>query len=91
MPGRGGKPAYVNKENTGGNPITNAKATLGRVLFYDKNLSIDNTVACASCHKQEFAFSDTAIASKGGRGKNWPSFYAARQCPFCRGGKILLG
>lgn len=63
-----GKPAYIVKENTGGNPITNAKATLGRVLFYDKNLSIDNTVACASCHKQEFAFSDTAIASKGVQG-----------------------
>ena len=60
-----GKPAYINKENTGGNFITDAKATLGRVLFYDKNLSIDNTVSCGSCHKQEFAFSDTAIASKG--------------------------
>lgn len=60
-----GRPAYIIKENTGGNPITNAKATLGRVLFYDKNLSIDNTVSCASCHKQEFAFGDTAIASKG--------------------------
>jgi cytochrome c peroxidase len=63
-----GKPAYIIKENTGGNPITNAKATLGRVLFYDKNLSIDNTISCGSCHKQEFAFSDTAIASKGVQG-----------------------
>ena len=60
-----GKPAYINKENTGGNIITNAKATLGRVLFYDKNLSIDNSISCGSCHKQQFAFSDTAIASKG--------------------------
>lgn len=60
-----GKPAYINKDNTGANVITNAKATLGRVLFYDKNLSIDNTIACGSCHKQQFAFSDTAIASKG--------------------------
>ena len=59
------KPAYITKDNTGTNEITNGKATLGRVLFYDKNLSIDNTVACASCHKQQFAFSDTAIASKG--------------------------
>lgn len=64
------RPAYLNpvKDNTGGNTITNAKATLGRVLFYDKNLSVDNTVACASCHKQQFAFSDTAIASKGVQG-----------------------
>ena len=60
-----GRPAYINKDNTGGNTITNAKATLGRVLFYDKNLSIDNSISCASCHKQQFAFSDTAIASKG--------------------------
>jgi len=64
------RPAYLNpvKDNTGGNPITNAKATLGRVLFYDKNLSIDNTISCGSCHKQQFAFSDTAIASKGVQG-----------------------
>ena len=60
------KPAYIGvKDNTGGNTISNAKATLGRVLFYDKNLSIDNTISCGSCHKQQFAFSDTAIASKG--------------------------
>jgi len=59
------RPGYINKDNTGGNTITDAKATLGRVLFYDKNLSIDNTVSCASCHKQEFAFSDTALVSSG--------------------------
>ncbi len=59
------KPAYIVKDNTGNNPITNAKATLGRVLFYDKNLSIDNTISCASCHKQAFAFSDTALISVG--------------------------
>ena len=59
------KPAYIVKENTGANAITNTKATLGRVLFYDKNLSIDNSISCASCHKQEFAFGDTALVSKG--------------------------
>ena len=59
------KPAYITKDNTGANSITNAKATLGRVLFYDKQLSIDNSIACASCHKQNFAFGDTAIASDG--------------------------
>ncbi len=59
------KPSYIVKDNTGNNPITNAKATLGRVLFYDKNLSIDNTISCASCHKQAFAFSDTALISVG--------------------------
>lgn len=60
-----GKPAYIVKDNSAGNNITDAKATLGRVLFYDKQLSIDNTVACGSCHLQQFAFGDTAIASLG--------------------------
>jgi cytochrome c peroxidase len=60
------KPAYIGaKDNTGANPITDKKATLGRVLFYDKNLSIDNTISCGSCHKQESAFSDAARASNG--------------------------
>ncbi len=62
------RPGYIMKDNSGANPITNAKATLGRVLFYDKNLSIDNTVACASCHQQSFAFGDPAVASKGVQG-----------------------
>jgi cytochrome c peroxidase len=62
------KPGYINKDNTSGNTITDAKATLGRVLFYDKNLSIDNSVSCASCHKQEFAFGDTAVISSGIQG-----------------------
>jgi cytochrome c peroxidase len=58
-------PAYIVKDNGINNPIINAKATLGRVLFYDKSLSVTNTVACANCHKQEFAFSDSAQASQG--------------------------
>jgi len=39
-------PAYITKDNTSGNPITDKGATLGRVLFYDKNLSVNNTVSC---------------------------------------------
>lgn len=58
-------PTYITKDNTGSNVITDEGATLGRVLFYDKKLSVDNTIACASCHHQEFAFSDTARASVG--------------------------
>ena len=60
-----GKPTYVNKDNTAANPITDKVATLGRVLFYDKNLSVNNGFSCASCHKQEFAFGDTAVSSLG--------------------------
>lgn len=59
------KPAYITKDNAGGNGIIDKQATLGRILFYDKNLSIDNSIACASCHKQAFAFGDTAIQSAG--------------------------
>lgn len=62
------KPPYIVKDNAIGTVVNNAKATLGRVLFYDKNLSIDNTIACGSCHKQQFAFGDTALASNGVQG-----------------------
>jgi cytochrome c peroxidase len=47
------------------NPVTDAGATLGRVLFYDTRLSANGRVACASCHVQAFGFSDTARFSQG--------------------------
>ena len=40
------------------NPLTEEGVNLGRHLFYDPILSSDNTISCASCHKQEYAFSD---------------------------------
>ncbi len=59
-------PNYITKNNTPPNNITtDAGATLGRVLFYDKNLSANNTISCSSCHKQQFAFGDTARLSVG--------------------------
>jgi cytochrome c peroxidase len=61
-------PAYITKDNTLGNPISDKGATLGRVLFYDKNLSYNNTIACASCHKQANAFGDVSVASTGVNG-----------------------
>lgn len=62
------KPAYITKDNTAGNPITDKGATLGRVLFYDKNLSSNNTISCASCHIQANAFGDDTDASEGVNG-----------------------
>ena len=56
---------YLQDNTPPNNPITNEGATLGRVLFYDTYLSANNTVSCASCHIQEFGFSDTAILSDG--------------------------
>src|ERR1043165_2069346 len=50
------------------NHLTANGATLGRVLFYDPRLSLNNTVSCASCHKQEFAFGDNSAASTGYEG-----------------------
>ncbi|MFT4754018.1 MAG: cytochrome c peroxidase [Salibacteraceae bacterium] len=50
------------------NPITNNGATLGRVLFYDNNLSQNNTISCASCHHQANGFSDTLVLSVGFEG-----------------------
>ena len=49
--------------------INNHKATLGRVLFYDRQLSANNSLSCASCHKQSIAFTDNARFSKGFGGK----------------------
>ncbi|WP_299434696.1 cytochrome-c peroxidase [uncultured Aquimarina sp.] len=61
-------PAYITKDNTAANVITDEKATLGRILFYDKNLSVDNTISCASCHQQAFAFGDQVAVSQGVNG-----------------------
>ncbi len=61
-------PDYIDRDNTQGNTITNEGAVLGRVLFYDVNLSSDNTVSCASCHQQQFAFGDPEQLSTGVNG-----------------------
>lgn len=50
------------------NPITDAGATLGRVLFYDTRLSLNNTRSCASCHHQATGFSDSNQFSEGFEG-----------------------
>lgn len=50
------------------NPVTNEGAALGRVLFYDADLSQDRSIACASCHVQEYGFSDDAVLSVGFEG-----------------------
>lgn len=55
-----------NEDNTpNNNEITDNGATLGRVLFYDKKLSFNNTISCASCHIQANGFSDPNQFSTG--------------------------
>lgn len=62
-----------------GSQITDDGATLGRVLFYDKKLSLNNQIACASCHFQSNAFSDPSQYSTGFEGRktsrNSPSIF----------------
>jgi cytochrome c peroxidase len=70
------------------NAVTDWGATLGRVLFYDKNLSFNKTIACASCHKQAFSFADPVQLSKGFNGglthRNSMSLIDAKYYPLGR-------
>lgn len=62
-------PQVHNTDNTpADNRITDAGAALGRVLFYDRRLSLNDQVSCASCHEQQFSFGDTLRVSAGFRG-----------------------
>ncbi len=58
----------LNESTPGDNPITNAGATLGRVLFYERDLSISRTISCGSCHHQDHGFSDVHATSIGHAG-----------------------
>ncbi len=59
-------PQIMGQINTpANNPITNVGTKLGRVLFYDKRLSLNQTISCASCHRRENGFSDPNKFSTG--------------------------
>jgi cytochrome c peroxidase len=64
-------PSYFPKKYTipADNPVTEQGVALGRMLFYEKKLSLDNTIACANCHQQRFAFTDGQAFSTGVQGK----------------------
>ncbi|MFT3681734.1 MAG: cytochrome c peroxidase [Ferruginibacter sp.] len=47
------------------NPLTKEGVFLGRMLFYEPKLSSNNKISCASCHKQELAFTDGKTFSEG--------------------------
>lgn len=51
------------------NPMSRGKVDLGRHLFYDKRLSNNQTQSCASCHKQERAFTDGRVHAVGSTGQ----------------------
>lgn len=54
------------------NPLSAAKVELGRRLFYDPRLSGSGTVACATCHRQELAFTDGRGRAVGETGEQHP-------------------
>ena len=60
------------------NPINDRVATLGRVLFYDKRLSVNDTTACSSCHQQANGFDDPNRFSTGFSGTAFTSAHAMR-------------
>ena len=47
------------------NPITSEKIRLGKMLFFDKMLSRDSSISCASCHNPKYAFTDQLKKAKG--------------------------
>ncbi len=61
-----------------GDPVNDKIATLGRVLFYDKNLSVNNAVSCASCHQQARGFDDPNRFSIGFAGGTFTTAHAMR-------------
>jgi cytochrome c peroxidase len=57
--------SIINDQSTQTFNITNHTIALGRVLFYDRALSINNSVSCGTCHKQSLAFADNSEFSIG--------------------------
>ena len=55
-----------------GNPLTAEKVRLGRYLFYDKRMSVNGTSSCATCHRQELAFTDGRAQAVGATGQTHP-------------------
>ena len=51
------------------NPLTLGRVELGKQLFFDKRLSADNSVACASCHDPSRGWSDGLALAKGAGGR----------------------
>ena len=72
------------------NQLTNDGATLGRVLFYDKHLSKNNTISCGSCHKPDQSYNDNTAFSLGFEGGlTTRSSMALLNVRFYRSGKMF--
>ena len=60
------------------NPPTAQTIALGRKLYFDKRLSVDNTIACASCHRPDAGFADPDQFSEGSERREGRAPVAAR-------------
>lgn len=65
-------PSFPAPKTPEDNPPTDAKVDLGRFLFYDRRLSINETISCATCHEQRKAFSDGKKTATGALGELHP-------------------
>lgn len=90
LPAQYKAPPVANTNNTpASNPITDAGATLGRVLFYDTRLSHGNGVSCASCHRQANGFSDPNQFSTGVNGQTTRHSPGLANAAYYAGGKAF--
>jgi len=55
-------PTMLIREN---NPTSPEKVKLGRLLYFDPILSVDNTISCAHCHHPDLGFTDNRALSMG--------------------------
>lgn len=75
----------LHNDNLLDNPLTDEGATLGRVLFYDRDLSSTKEVSCGfPCHVQEFGFSDPDTTSRGVDGRTKRNSMALANARFYR-------
>lgn len=62
------------------------KVELGKLLFFDTDLSLDHSISCASCHNPEDAFTDNKTRSKGIKGRtalrNAPNLFHLKEAPY---------
>ena len=72
-------PGAAEIEGLDENPLTRAKIELGRQLYFDGRMSVDQTISCASCHDPKHAFADDTHVSFGvdrqAGGRNSPVAY----------------
>lgn len=78
LPASYAPPVLQREDRAVGDPITDAGATLGRVLFFERRLSRNDRLSCASCHVQALAFGDTARFSLGFEGVGRTGAHAMR-------------